>query len=145
MMAAAMLEMQAQLIRNLSAGMGAMGPSGCAPPPPGLMQPRAAPLGGPPPPLTSGMSTRWKLFVGQVPYEADEQHLIPLFAPFGSITHISVLRKPGTAQSRGCAFVSFATQAQARAAIEALSGKVCVPGDPRNKPLVVNYANVRGS
>ena len=86
----------------------------------------------------------WKLFVGQVPFEATEQHLIPVFSQYGEIVNIMVLRKPGTNQSRGCAFVTYDTQEQAQSAIDNISGKLCLPGDSRSKPLLVNLASAKG-
>lgn len=89
----------------------------------------------------SNVRCPWKLFVGQLPPEAAENDLMPLFAQFGAIMNLMVLRKPGQSASKGCAFVTYQSQDQAEAAIQALNGQATLPGDSRQKPILVHYAN----
>lgn len=70
-------------------------------------------------------SKEWKLFVGQVPFEATESDLWPVFAQTGNILELVVLRAQG--KSKGCAFVTYETKALADRAIRTLDGQVCVP------------------
>lgn len=76
-----------------------------------------------------------KLFVGQVPFEATEQDLWHMFAPFGDILELAVLRSAGV--SKGCAFLTYATRAQAVHAMTALNGHQV----GTNKRLVVKFAD----
>ena len=95
--------------------------------------------GGPGAPPEPGIAPR-KLFVGQVPRDADEGALRPLFEPFGPIESISILRTHRGA-SAGCAFVQYASWASAEAAIEAHAGRTRLPG--ADAPLVVKFADAR--
>lgn len=67
-------------------------------------------------------SKEWKLFVGQVPFEATESDLWPVFAQAGNILELVVLRAQG--KSKGCAFVTYETKALADRAIRTLDGQV---------------------
>ena len=61
--------------------------------------------------LPEGMDLRscpWKLFVGQVPFDAAESDLLAMFSQYGPIVDASILRKGG--QSKGCGFVTYASQ-----------------------------------
>ena len=95
--------------------------------------------GGPGAPPEPGIAPR-KLFVGQVPRDADEGSLRPLFEPFGPIESISILRTLRGA-SAGCAFVQYASWAGAEAAMEAHAGRTRLPG--ADAPLVVKFADAR--
>lgn len=66
----------------------------------------------------------WKLFVGQVPFEANESDLWPVFAHVGNILELVVLRAQG--KSKGCAFVTYETRVQADWAIRTLDQQVGV-------------------
>lgn len=76
-----------------------------------------------------------KLFIGQIPYEAVEQDLWALFQPLGDVLELAILRSQG--RSKGCAFLTYATKAQALAAINAFNGR---PAGP-TKRLVVKFAD----
>lgn len=76
-----------------------------------------------------------KLFVGQVPFEATEQDLWHMFAPFGDILELAVLRSGG--MSKGCAFLTYATKQQALHATSALHGHLVGAA----KRLVVKFAD----
>jgi RNA recognition motif-containing protein len=58
-----------------------------------------------------------KLYVGNLPYEADEQQLEALFAGAGAVDSVQVMRDRETGRARGFAFVEMATPADAQNAI----------------------------
>jgi len=82
--------------------------------------------------------TRHKLFVGQVPMHITAEQLRPAFEEFGKIEDITIITDKATRLSKGCGFVTYSREEEARAAIEALSDK-CVLS-PTSKPLVVKFA-----
>eukprot|EP01064_Diplonema_japonicum_P010794 TRINITY_DN18030_c1_g1_i1.p1 TRINITY_DN18030_c1_g1~~TRINITY_DN18030_c1_g1_i1.p1 ORF type:complete len:446 (+),score=106.12 TRINITY_DN18030_c1_g1_i1:388-1725(+) len=78
-----------------------------------------------------------KLFVGQVPYAANEEDLKRLFSPFGDLTEVALVRKGG--QSKGCGFVRFGDRQYAERAIDALNGTHTMVGG--HSPLTVRFAD----
>jgi RNA recognition motif-containing protein len=76
-----------------------------------------------------------KLFIGQVPAEANEYDLWNIFAPYGEILELVVLRSAGV--SKGCAFLTFSMKHQALHAIQMLNGLQVAPA----KRLVVKFAD----
>lgn len=76
-----------------------------------------------------------KLFIGQIPFEASEQDLWALFAPLGDILELAILRSQGS--SKGCAFLTYASRAQAAVAISAFNGRQL----SHSKKLVVKFAD----
>ncbi len=50
-----------------------------------------------------------KLFVGQVPFEANEGDLWNVFSTIGNILELVILRTP-QGKSKGCAFVTYETK-----------------------------------
>lgn len=64
-----------------------------------------------------------RLFVGQIPREWTEIDIANLFARFGELAEINILRHPENLASKGCAFVTFVQEASALAAIEELHDK----------------------
>ena len=63
-----------------------------------------------------------KLFVGNLPFQTNEQELRELFAQHGSVGEVSIPTDQYTGRARGFAFVEMADDSQARAAIETLNG-----------------------
>jgi CUG-BP- and ETR3-like factor len=63
---------------------------------------------------------------------------MPFFAQFGTILELALPRSDG--RSRGYAFVTYASQAEAQAAIEGANGAV-IPTDPRARALTVRWAD----
>lgn len=61
-----------------------------------------------------------KMFVGQIPKEWSETECHELFAEFGEIHSLKVLREKETGKSRGCCFVTFFKRKAALAAQDAL-------------------------
>lgn len=106
-------------------------------PQPHQPSPPQSPGQSPSGPSAQQRSNVGKLFVGQVPYIATEELLQPLFAPYGSLQEIKIMRDP-EGRSRGCAWVRYETQEQAQQAIEALHDKHTIP--PQTNMLQVRFA-----
>lgn len=76
-----------------------------------------------------------KLFVGSLNYEATEQDVRDLFAPYGPIEDVWLATDKYTGNPRGFAFVTLAAQEPAEEAIRSLDGS-----DFGGRALVVNVA-----
>jgi RNA recognition motif-containing protein len=63
-----------------------------------------------------------KIYVGGLPYSTSEQELSDLFAQYGGVQSAKVITDKYTGQSRGFGFVEMGSDAEAKAAIEALNG-----------------------
>ncbi|MDD7805117.1 MAG: RNA-binding protein [Endozoicomonas sp. (ex Botrylloides leachii)] len=74
------------------------------------------------------------LYVGNLAYSADEQDLDIAFSSYGSVDDIKLMRDRETGRSRGFAFITFSTDAEAHAAMD-MNGK-----DVSGRPLRVNLA-----
>lgn len=81
-----------------------------------------------------------KLFVGMTPKSAYEEDYRAVFAPFGTLFDIYVIRDRN-GLSKGCAFVRYESAHSANHAIEALHDKHIMPGGFRT--LVVTIADDR--
>jgi len=57
-----------------------------------------------------------KLFVGQIPKEWDENMVTQFFSGYGEILESQVIRDNKNNQSKGCAFVKFASMTKAEEA-----------------------------
>ena len=62
-----------------------------------------------------------KLYVGNLPFETDEQALYDLFAGSGAVDTVNVMRDQATGRARGFAFVEMASEEDAQNAIDALN------------------------
>ncbi len=93
------------------------------------------------PPLLQAVAGMPRLFVGQVPTDKGEADLFPLFAPYGTVEKITMVRGP-EGKSRGCAMVQFKRWAEAEKAMAALNGTSPLEGG-KGRPLVVHFANPR--
>jgi len=81
-----------------------------------------------------------KLFVGQLPKDADENFVRELFSPYGDIANIHVMKKKHNDPSKnGCAFVKFREREMAQRAIDSLDGELHLEGV--DKPMRVKFAN----
>jgi len=78
-----------------------------------------------------------KLYVGHLPLGSTDESVHALFAPYGQVTEVHLMRDAGTRLVKGSGFVKFALKAQAEAAIGALNNAVLAPGLP---PLAVSIA-----
>ena len=77
-----------------------------------------------------------KLFVGNLPYAANETDLQNFFAGHGvTVDSVTVMRDRFTGQARGFGFVEIGDDAAAQRAVEACHGK-----DLMGRALVVNEA-----
>lgn len=65
------------------------------------------------------MSNR-KLYVGNLPYDTDEQSLQDLFGKVDAVESVSVMRDQMTGRARGFAFVEMSTAEGAQRAIDQL-------------------------
>lgn len=68
-----------------------------------------------------------KLFVGQIPKDMEEEALRPIFAEFGAIFDLTVIRDKASGSHRGCAFLTYTTKAAAEKALDALHNKRKLP------------------
>ncbi|KAJ2005284.1 Spliceosome-associated protein 49 [Coemansia thaxteri] len=77
-----------------------------------------------------------KLFIGNLDPDIDEKLLFDTFAAFGPLVlNPKIARDAVSGNSKGFAFVSFASFESADAAVEAMNGQYLA-----NKPVAVNYA-----
>ena len=63
-----------------------------------------------------------KLYVGNLPYTADDASLRTNFAEYGDVTSAKVMMDRDTGRSKGFAFVEMGNAEQAEAAIQGLNG-----------------------
>ena len=78
------------------------------------------------------------IYVGNLPFSANESDLIALFERFGATTNASIISDKFTGRSRGFGFVEMENDGEARQAIESLHG-----ADLKGRQLVVNEARPR--
>ena len=62
------------------------------------------------------------IFVGNLPFRAEQEDIIELFASFGEVANCSLPLERDTGRTRGFAFVEMADEATAERAIEGLQG-----------------------
>lgn len=67
-----------------------------------------------------------ELYVGHMPYQATEEDLKKLFAVAGTVTSVHIITDPESGQSKGCAYVRMATEAEAKDAIETLDNALLI-------------------
>jgi RNA recognition motif-containing protein len=80
-----------------------------------------------------------RLYVGNLPYQAEEDQLRSLFEADGrQVEEVKIVTDRDTGRPRGFAFVEMATEAQAQAAVNALHGKPF-----GGRPLTVSEARER--
>ena len=81
-----------------------------------------------------------KIYVGNVPFSADDVALEELFKQFGQVDSAKIITDRDSGRSRGFGFVEMANDEEARKAIEDLNGK-----DFQGRALTVNEARPRES
>ncbi|MBV9491197.1 MAG: RNA-binding protein [Verrucomicrobia bacterium] len=64
-----------------------------------------------------------KLYVGNLSAHTTAEDLQAAFAPFGTVTEVALISDRETGRSRGFAFVTMASRAEGKAAIEGLQGR----------------------
>ena len=80
------------------------------------------------------------IFVGNLPFRAEREDVLQLFAPFGEVLNCSLPLERDTGRKRGFAFVEMADEAIESAAIDSLQGTELM-----GRPLRINKAEPRGS
>jgi len=63
-----------------------------------------------------------KLYVGNLPYSADQASLEELFGTCGSVDSVNVITDRDTGQSKGFAFVEMSRDSEAQKAIQEING-----------------------
>jgi RNA recognition motif-containing protein len=79
-----------------------------------------------------------KLYVGNLSYDTTDSALQALFEPFGTVQSAQVIMDRDSGRSKGFGFVEMGSDAEAQAAIQALSGK-----EVGGRSLTVNEAKPR--
>ncbi len=80
------------------------------------------------------------IFVGNLPFRAEREDVIQLFAPFGEVLNCSLPLERDTGRKRGFAFIEMADEAIESTAIDGLQG-----AELMGRPLRINKAEPRGS
>ena len=80
------------------------------------------------------------IFVGNLPFRAEREDVLQLFAPFGEITNCSLPLERDTGRKRGFAFIEMADEALESTVIESLQGS-----EMMGRPLRINKAEPRGN
>ena len=80
------------------------------------------------------------IFVGNLPFRAEREDVIQLFAPFGEVLNCSLPLERDTGRKRGFAFIEMADEEIESKAIDGLQGTELM-----GRPLRINKAEPRGS
>ncbi len=80
------------------------------------------------------------IFVGNLPFRAEREDVLQLFAPFGEVLNCSLPLERDTGRKRGFAFVEMADETIESTAIDGLQGTELM-----GRPLRINKAEPRGS
>ncbi len=80
------------------------------------------------------------IFVGNLPFRAEQEDVAELFTPFGEVLNCALPLERDTGRKRGFAFVEMADPEMEARAIEALQGSELM-----GRPLRINRAEPRGS
>jgi len=80
------------------------------------------------------------IFVGNLPFRAEREDVLQLFAPYGEVLNCSLPLERDTGRKRGFAFVEMADEAIESTAIDGLQG-----AELMGRPLRINKAEPRGS
>jgi RNA recognition motif-containing protein len=78
------------------------------------------------------------IYVGNIAFDASEDEVRGLFASYGEVTNVNLLKDKFTGQPRGFGFVDMALDAEAQKAIHELNGR-----ELRGRKLTVNQARPR--
>ncbi len=76
-----------------------------------------------------------KIYVGNLPYSADQEFLTEKFAQFGTVDSANIITDRDTGRSRGFGFVEMSSDSEAQKAIQELNGTDC-----DGRALTVNEA-----
>ncbi len=97
-------------------------------------------MSGPIGPFQQRSTRKVSIFVGNLPFRAEQEDVIELFAAYGEVTNCALPLERDTGRKRGFAFIEMADEAAESAAIEALQG-----AELMGRPLRINKAEPRGS
>lgn len=78
------------------------------------------------------------IYVGNLSFDATEDEVRQLFAEYGKVTSVALIKDKFTGQPRGFGFVEMADDSEANKAIQALNGR-----EFRRRALTVNQARPR--
>lgn len=78
------------------------------------------------------------IYVGNLPYNASEDEVRELFAAYGDVASVALIKDKVTGQPRGFGFVEMPNDTEANSAIEALNGK-----EFNGRKLAINPARPR--
>ena len=89
-----------------------------------------------------------KLYVGNLPYDTGEAQLQDLFAQFGQVDSVRVMRDMATGRARGFAFVEMSNEDEAQRAVTGLNetqlgGRSLTVNEARPKPEFAGGAGGR--
>lgn len=76
-----------------------------------------------------------KLFVGNLPFTMTDDQLMGIFTPHGQVVSANIVKDKYSGRSKGFAFVEYATEEEAKAAMQALDGS-----DQEGRKLAVKEA-----
>lgn len=79
-----------------------------------------------------------KLFIGNLPWSINSDSLKELFSSFGEVSEAIVITDRMSGRSKGFGFVTFASDEQATAAVEAMHEK-----EVEGRKIIVNVAKPR--
>ena len=79
------------------------------------------------------------IFVGNLPFRAEREDVLQIFAPYGEVLNCSLPLERDTGRKRGFAFVEMADETIETTAIEGLQGTELM-----GRPLRINKAEPRG-
>jgi len=80
------------------------------------------------------------IFVGNLPFRAEREDVLELFAPFGEVTNCSLPLERDTGRKRGFAFIEMADESLESTVIESLQG-----AEMMGRALRINKAEPRGN
>lgn len=78
------------------------------------------------------------IYVGQLPYNVNEEDLQELFKPFGEIASLNLIKDRFSGRSKGFAFVDMPNNSEADTAIKALNKSML-----KGREIKVNQAEVK--
>ena len=80
-----------------------------------------------------------KIYIGNLPYQATEQDVQTLFAQFGDIENVAIIKDRDTGRPKGFGFVTFVAQNSAQDALK-MDGQ-----DFQGRPLKVSMAKEKAA
>jgi RNA recognition motif-containing protein len=85
--------------------------------------------------MTATNANLSKVFVGNLPFEADDQDLHEIFSQAGNVVAARIVTDRYTGRSKGFGFVDMATNADAQSAIDKFNG-----AEFNGRPITVSLA-----